>query len=77
MEEQNKHGTKFLDRFLTGLIIGCMVLVVAHQTINVLDSRIPEPTPTRSTNYSSEYIGDGVIKDEDIIEQWFTPTPGS
>lgn len=75
MANQKKTHRKFLDNFILILVVGCMVLIAVHQTINVVDYITPEPTPTRIPTGSSGYVGDGVIKDEDILEPEFTPTP--
>lgn len=74
MAKEKKTRRKFLDNLILVLIVGCIVLVVAHQTINVIDYSIPEPTPTRYIVSTSEYVGSSEIKDEDILPT-FTPTP--
>ena len=73
MAKKTKPRRKLLDNIILALVVGCMLLIVVHQTINVIDYTIPEPTPTRYVGGSNQYIGDGV-EDEDILPT-FTPSP--
>lgn len=75
MAEKNGTRRKFVDNLILFLIIGCVILVFAHQALNVIDSVVPEPTPTRPVVITNQYIGDGEIKDEDILDDLPTPTP--
>lgn len=73
MANKMKPRRKFLDNLILALVIGCMLLIVAHQSINIVDYSIPEPTPTRYVGSSDQYVGPS-IKDEDILPT-FTPSP--
>ncbi|MBT3670617.1 MAG: hypothetical protein HOF35_14150 [Bacteroidetes bacterium] len=70
-----KPQKKFLDKFILTLVIACMVLIVTHQINNLVDYNTPEATATQRVTNSNQYVVDGEIKDEDILEDWFTPTP--
>lgn len=70
---EKKKSNKFLDKFILMLIVGCVLLILIHQTINVVTYLTPEPTPTRVSGGSSKYFGEE-IKDEDILDPIETPT---
>ena len=70
-----KTQKKFLDKFILILVVACMILVVTHQINNLIDYNTPEATPTRNVTGQNDIKIDSEIKDEDILEDWFTPTP--
>jgi hypothetical protein len=72
-----KTQKKFLDKIILSLVVICIILILTHQINNLIDYNIPEPTQTSdgtNTN-TNKFVIDVELRDEDILEDWFTPTP--